>query len=133
MLSGIGDPVELSKAGIQPLVDLPSVGKNMSDHVLLANIFEVNHNVSDTLQDYLSLSALGTELARWSKNSTGPLTDTGSRQIAWLRLPKTDPVFKTYGDPTPGPRSAHYELIFVVSPYLYSYVNLFRLKLLLQN
>jgi choline dehydrogenase-like flavoprotein len=115
MLSGIGDHAELSKVGIQPLVDLPSVGKNMSDHVLLGNVFEINPNVSDTIQDYLDPSVLNTERAQWLKNHTGPLTILGGRQIAWLRLPDTNPIFKTYKDPTPGPRSAHYEVIFRVS------------------
>jgi choline dehydrogenase-like flavoprotein len=127
MLSGIGDPAELSEVGIQPIVNLPSVGKNMSDHAAVRNIFEINPNVSDMLQDYLNPAALDTELAQWSSNRTGPLADLGCRQVAWLRLPRTDPIFKTYKDPTPGLRSAHYELIFVVSSYLYSYIELFRL------
>jgi choline dehydrogenase-like flavoprotein len=115
MLSGIGDRAELAKLGIQPIVDLPSVGKNMTDHALLGNIFEINDNVTDTLQDYWNTTNLGTELARWSQNHTGPLTDTGNRQIGWLRLPETDPIFRKYQDPTFGTRSAHFELVFAVS------------------
>jgi choline dehydrogenase-like flavoprotein len=38
MLSGIGASAELRALGIHTLVDLPSVGKNMSDHVRLANV-----------------------------------------------------------------------------------------------
>jgi choline dehydrogenase-like flavoprotein len=114
MLSGIGNSAELSKLGIQSVVDLPSVGKNMTDHALLVNTFEVSPNVSDTLQDWLEPTALNAELALWSQNHTGPLADFGARQIAWLRLPQTDPIFKKYRDPTPGPLSAHYEVIFLV-------------------
>ncbi|WP_228392820.1 GMC family oxidoreductase [Pseudomonas helleri] len=33
MLSGIGDAEELRKVGIQPLVNLPGVGKNLQDHL----------------------------------------------------------------------------------------------------
>lgn len=33
MLSGIGDPVELKKVGLDVLVPLPGVGKNLQDHV----------------------------------------------------------------------------------------------------
>jgi hypothetical protein len=32
--------------------------------------------------------------------------------MGWLRLPKNDPVIKKYGDPTAGPTSSHYEVIF---------------------
>jgi choline dehydrogenase-like flavoprotein len=35
--SGIGDKEELAKVGINSLVHLPSVGKNMSDHALLVS------------------------------------------------------------------------------------------------
>lgn len=40
-LSGIGNPTILSKYGIQPLVDLPGVGENLQDHVVLPTIAEV--------------------------------------------------------------------------------------------
>jgi choline dehydrogenase-like flavoprotein len=36
-LSGIGDAAKLKKMGIKSLANLPSVGQNMSDHVLLGN------------------------------------------------------------------------------------------------
>lgn len=32
MLSGIGDPEELNRFGIHAIVDLPSVGRNFTDH-----------------------------------------------------------------------------------------------------
>jgi choline dehydrogenase-like flavoprotein len=35
-------------------------------------------------------------------------------QVGWLRLNKTDKIFNTYKDPSTGPTSAHYELIFSV-------------------
>jgi choline dehydrogenase-like flavoprotein len=130
MLSGIGDSAELSKFGIQPLVDLPSVGKNMSDHVFLGNTFEINPRVSDTLQDWLEPAALSAELALWSQNHTGPLADFGSRQIAWLRLPQTDPIFKKYRDPTPGHLSAHYEVIFLVSTRFYFVLWFLKLRII---
>lgn len=45
--SGIGDASELSAIGIHPIVDLPSVGKNLSDQPALLNAWFVNSN--DTL------------------------------------------------------------------------------------
>ena len=35
LLSGIGHPQELEDVGIEAIVDLPSVGKNLTEHVLL--------------------------------------------------------------------------------------------------
>jgi choline dehydrogenase len=37
MLSGIGNEAELKKVGIKPVANLPGVGKNFQDHVLLAS------------------------------------------------------------------------------------------------
>lgn len=97
-----------------PIVNLPSVGKNMSDHVLLENLFQVNSSVSDTYQDFLAPDALSAELAQWNKDHTGRAAEFGARQIGWLRLPSTDAIFKQFKDPALGPKSAHYELIFCV-------------------
>ncbi len=38
MLSGIGDATELAALGITPVVDLPAVGRNLQDHVMLAGV-----------------------------------------------------------------------------------------------
>jgi len=38
MLSGIGDPPELSGLGIEPVGEVPGVGRNLHDHVLLCGI-----------------------------------------------------------------------------------------------
>ena len=48
--SGIGDKDELSAVGVQPLLNLPSVGKNMSDHPGLGVSYSVNSN--QTLDRY---------------------------------------------------------------------------------
>ena len=113
MLSGIGDKVALSELGINAIVDLPSVGKNMSDHALQVSSWYVNSN--DTFQDHLAPDKIAGEIAQWNATHKGPLSYTTSHHIAWLRLPKNDTIFQTYHDPTPGPTSAHYELLFTVS------------------
>jgi choline dehydrogenase len=43
MLSGIGEADELKQLGIDPLVDLPGVGKNLQDHILLAGMCYETH------------------------------------------------------------------------------------------
>jgi choline dehydrogenase len=39
LLSGIGDPQELQALGIAPVVELPEVGRNLVDHILLGVAF----------------------------------------------------------------------------------------------
>lgn len=42
MLSGIGDRTELESVGIETILDLPGVGKNLQDHPLLSITFEAS-------------------------------------------------------------------------------------------
>lgn len=48
MLSGIGDPSDLSSVGIKPIQDLRGVGKNLQDHPNLAVLLEVKPGVDLT-------------------------------------------------------------------------------------
>lgn len=112
MLSGIGDREALKQFGIETIVHNPSVGQNMSDHVLLANPYTVNSN--DTFADHTAPDVIASEIARWNATHKGPLSYTITNQLAWLRLSKDDPIFSKYRDPSPGPTSAHHELIFSV-------------------
>ena len=43
MLSGIGDPAELRKAGIEPLHELPGVGRNLMDHLHFPLMYATRH------------------------------------------------------------------------------------------
>ena len=45
MLSGIGDPQHLNAMGIEVLVDLPSVGSNLQDHVLTGVVYRAGETV----------------------------------------------------------------------------------------
>ena len=107
MLSGIGDSAELERLGIPARVNLPSVGKNMSDHVLLPNPWQVNSN--ETFGAYFVPDVLPQMIQAWNQTHQGPLSWTVINQIAWLRLPQNDTIIQTYGDPSPGPTSAHIE------------------------
>jgi choline dehydrogenase len=46
MLSGIGDATQLKQLGINPVVDLPSVGRNLRDHVAAPVQYRATKNVS---------------------------------------------------------------------------------------
>jgi len=110
MLSGIGDPAELTSLGIPTRVNLPSVGKNMTDHVLLGNPWRVNSN--ETFESYLAPGVLPQRIQEWNQTHQGPLSWTIVNQMAWMRLPRNDTIIQTHGDPSPGPTSAHYQFIW---------------------
>jgi choline dehydrogenase len=57
MLSGIGDGAELRRLGIEVLVDLPGVGKNLHDHVLSPVIFSASRPVPPTVPGLQPLHA----------------------------------------------------------------------------
>ncbi|KAJ7693354.1 aryl-alcohol oxidase-like protein [Mycena rosella] len=91
MHSGIGNASALSRVGIAPLHDLPSVGQNLSDHTFLGNQWQ---------------------LREWNATRTGPLVDTTITQVGWLRIPDNSSIFQQFPDPAAGPHTAHYELLF---------------------
>ena len=111
MLSGIGDPAELTSLGIPTRVNLPSVGKNMSDHVFLGNPWRVNTN--ETIDAYFAPDILPQMIQEWNQTHQGPLSWTFFNQMAWLRLPQRGTIIQTHGDPSPGPTSAHYQFIWL--------------------
>ena len=111
MLSGIGDSAELESLGIPTRVNLPSVGKNMTDHVMLTNPWRVNDN--ETFDSHLAPDVLPQEIEEWNRTHQGPLSWGVLNQMAWMRLPQDDPIIQTHGDPSPGPTSAHYQFIWV--------------------
>ena len=114
MLSGIGDSAQISQFNIQTIVNLPDVGKNMQDHVLLLNAFSVNSNfTNDDIARNTTL--FQDDLAQWEHSHTGPFTASGGGDIGWLRLPQNSTIFETVQDPSSGPEAPHYEFVFSVS------------------
>jgi len=111
MLSGIGDQAELTSLGIPTHVNLPSVGKNMSDHTLLGNAWRVNNN--ETFDSYLAPDVLPQAIREWKQTHQGPLSWTITNQMAWMRLSQNDTIIRNHGDPSPGPTSAHYQFIWL--------------------
>lgn len=51
LLSGIGDHTELEQHGIETIVDLPSVGKNLTDHPSFGILYNVNR--TDVVDPYV--------------------------------------------------------------------------------
>ncbi|KAF9061024.1 GMC oxidoreductase-domain-containing protein, partial [Rhodocollybia butyracea] len=105
--SGIGNSTTLSRLGIPPLVNLPSVGQNLSDQPVFSNPFLVN---STKTLDNLNRNAtlLNEEYTRFNKTGTGPLVDIANNQIAFFRV--NESVTDTFGDPASGEDSPHLEM-----------------------
>ncbi|KAJ6495447.1 GMC oxidoreductase-domain-containing protein [Mycena sanguinolenta] len=104
--SGIGDGTALQSFGIQTLVDLPDVGKNLSVQVDFSVPFFTNStdttdsiHLNETLQNML--------LDEWiATDGGGVLGWSGSTQLShWNRLPYS--LFETFSDPSSGPDSPH--------------------------
>ncbi|TFK37740.1 aryl-alcohol oxidase-like protein [Crucibulum laeve] len=111
MLSGIGNPSDLAKLGINSTVSLPDVGKNLIDQPIVSAQYIVPNDTA-TL-DPITLgedpNAAAAALSQWNANKTGPLTSAGSSHIGFFRLPNNSTLLQN-GDPSAGPSSSHYEL-----------------------
>jgi choline dehydrogenase len=58
MLSGVGDAAALRSLGISPVIDLPGVGQNYQDHVLLSGVaFEYKGKMPDRPTDSNAVEA----------------------------------------------------------------------------
>ncbi|KAJ7693421.1 alcohol oxidase [Mycena rosella] len=107
MHSGIGNPSKLTSLGIKPLVNLPSVGQNLSDHTLLFLSYFVNS--TDTWETWERSPTLTQQLLnQWSTSRTGQFVDLPLNHLGFFRIPTLVNQFK---DPASGPGTSHYELI----------------------
>lgn len=112
--SGIGNCTELAAAGVSCKFNLPSVGKNMTDHPLLTNSWFVNSSCTFDAPGRNATLAQS-EFEEWNKTKMGPLVSTVIDHLGFLRLPKNASIFKEFIDPSAGPTSGHYEMVFAVS------------------
>ncbi|PPQ78312.1 hypothetical protein CVT25_011683 [Psilocybe cyanescens] len=107
--SGIGDKNELATLNIPSVLNLPSVGKNLTDQPNLSIQFSVNSNgFWDTINTNTTLQALA--LSLWNQNKTGPYASPFTNFLAWSRLPSNSPILAQFGDPSAGPNTPHIEL-----------------------
>ena len=117
MLSGIGPAPDLRSLGIAPAVNNSHVGQHLADHPRVSNQFGLARpelDVTDTIGRNTTLfDAL---LQEWegTQPHQGVLSNGGSNQVGWFRLPEDDPIWGTEDDPSTGPTSPHYELLFRV-------------------
>ncbi|MFI6055536.1 GMC family oxidoreductase [Streptomyces violascens] len=79
MLSGIGDAAELRGAGIEPLVQLPGVGRNLQDHLA----FDVVMNATNPVR--LAHADTPEARTRYQEDRLGPLTSNIAEAVAFFR------------------------------------------------
>jgi choline dehydrogenase len=73
LLSGIGPAAELKEAGIEPVHDLPDVGRNLQDHFQARMVFRCSRPGTLNAQMATLLGRIGIG-AQFAFNRTGPLT-----------------------------------------------------------
>ncbi|KAI0357960.1 alcohol oxidase [Trametes cingulata] len=113
LLSGLGPSHALRTHGIEPLVDLPDVGQHLADHPLLTNQYGVARSADDVFEAVARNATLaGALVAQWLAERQGLMTSVGQNHVGWLRLPPNDTAFEAQPDPSAGPLSPHYELLF---------------------
>ncbi|RDB17146.1 Pyranose dehydrogenase 3 [Hypsizygus marmoreus] len=107
--SGIGDSADLSRVGIKPIVHLPSVGRNLSDHAVAPVFWLVN--ATNTLENWVRDPVFAANaLAEWRAMRTGPFVDIPFNQVGYIRV-GDKATLKKYGDPSAGPHAPHVELV----------------------
>nr|WP_166176475.1 GMC family oxidoreductase N-terminal domain-containing protein [Altererythrobacter segetis] len=83
MLSGIGAADELRGAGIEPVHDLPAVGRNLADHPNIINEYDL---VGDEgLTRHLRADRAARAAARWFARQSGPFAYTGTSANVFAR------------------------------------------------
>lgn len=83
MLSGIGPADELRAIGVDPILDLPGVGRNLSDHPNIMNEYELLYEAG--LTRYVRLDRAALSVGRWLINRSGPFAYTGSTANVFAR------------------------------------------------
>ncbi|KAF6757972.1 pyranose dehydrogenase [Ephemerocybe angulata] len=115
--SGIGDKKELEELKIKSILDLPDVGKGLSDHLTVPVTWSSNATYAPV--DYVAA------LEEWQTNRTGPLTEAVGHQVIFTRIASNSSIFKEHSDPASGPNAAHIEITLRAgSPIVSAYIVL---------
>ncbi|KAM0507859.1 hypothetical protein ACHAP8_000061 [Fusarium lateritium] len=84
--SGIGAKDELEKHGIATLVDLPGVGKNLQDHLIVFMFYETDKEGITTDSLVYHGDALSKALTQWKEEKKGPMTAFPFGIFAYARI-----------------------------------------------
>ncbi|KDR81186.1 hypothetical protein GALMADRAFT_61126 [Galerina marginata CBS 339.88] len=109
-LSGIGNQADLKAVNITTIINNPSIGSNLTDHVLLPNIFNVQGTQS--FDGILRAPAqVQANVNQWSTKKTGLFANNVANHYGFARLPSNATIFRNNTDPAPGSRSPHWEML----------------------
>ncbi|KAF7431008.1 hypothetical protein PC9H_006723 [Pleurotus ostreatus] len=111
--SGIGDSNYLSSIGITPLVNLPSVGRNLTDQPTTGCLWSVRSDADTFDPVFQDENVLDSAMAEWNNDGTGPLVVTPIGQVAFFRLNETeltDLGVPSGVDYAAGPNTPHLEM-----------------------
>ena len=113
LLSGIGPKTELQALNIPVVVNNPSVGRNLSDHIYVPNIYKVRDedSLDDFFRDPLRFSSA---MKEWHTRKTGILAGGLSNNLGFFRLSSNASIFSTTRDPASGASAAHWEMVVAV-------------------
>ncbi len=99
LLSGLGPAGELREAGVDPVQDLPEVGKNLQDHINIAFTAYTKEAVGIGTWD---ADFLSTSLEEWQTSKTGPRTTPWVAAGAHVpSRPGIEPDLQLYGAVSP--------------------------------
>ncbi len=90
MLSGIGDPEELSENGIGTTIPLPAVGKNLQDHVSV--ILMYRRKTPGPFHRMMRADRIGLDFAKTYLTGTGFSGDVPGGVVAFLKSDKSRPL-----------------------------------------
>ncbi|KIK61550.1 hypothetical protein GYMLUDRAFT_224388 [Collybiopsis luxurians FD-317 M1] len=104
--SGIGNSTFLSSIGIAPLVDLPSVGQNLSVHASAKNAWIVNASAQTEDIIFQNQSLQNELIEQWMQTKQGPLVGAPVGLTMYFRF--NDTVLAALGeDPSSGSTAPH--------------------------
>ena len=83
MLSGIGPADELMALGIKPVLNLPGVGRNLSEHSNYIPVFKIREKRG--LTRFLRLDRATVQVARWFMHPGGPFGSNGATANLFVR------------------------------------------------
>ncbi|RDB17144.1 Pyranose dehydrogenase 1 [Hypsizygus marmoreus] len=108
--SGIGSTKALKSMGVKPLVDLPDVGENLSDHPFGGVVF--NTSGTESYDDFNRDPVVHAQaIQQWQNNGTGYLVNTLVGHLVFMRMPENNAELSAIEDPAAGPNTPHYELL----------------------
>lgn len=111
--------------GIDPVVHLPAVGMNLSDHPIITLSWRVNS--STTYDDFnRDTAVLNEEIIKWQTTRESPLANGIAQHIGFVRVPDNSSIFANTINPASGPNSPHFEIFVSVRCFARMYQVILR-------